>query len=380
MILDIPFRYEISGRKHGNVRYGDYQVWETMPIEIREVSPREAPLAVSWDDRFPEGMLLDAYARAEWGPHSLAGDAHTVFFDDSHWVALNADVSIVGPADTGYGPCLTDDIAAQIVHEKDCDLFQVREFDTRARRQVVEHGNDGHSMFSHVKYSHRRQTIGLRQKIAHDLISVDGRLYRKCDEPKLWLMVGTTHHDRTSSGERYRTAVMRVESKVSRTRKERTITPGGRLYFSVGEAHELHAFAAQYNEGRSQLSVAMTARNHHALPVVHQDHSIDEEAHATQRIEAAANDFLALAKDYKIGSIPRATAYLLLDLEGHLNVISEPDGLAAFEETVSRLRQDMLAPQHPLNRGLRYLDEMSTLLDSRNIDIAIAPAALRKPA
>lgn len=371
MIFDIPYRYYVTGTKHGNARPNDYDVWETMPLEIREVSPDDAPLAISWDDRFPENMFLDRHARQEWGHHGDDGHAHTVYFEDSHWVALNAHLTRRAPAHMPHPPYTLADVARHLEENQENLLFRMNGFDRRARRMIDDTDNDGLSRFSHIKHSVREASRErLRQTIAQ-FIGVNGRVYQKCDEPRLWLLTGITHHDRTTCDSKYRVAAVRVTTDHSRKITGTEVTPGGRTYFGIDEIDEVMAYAREHNERcGTALAAEMTRINERRRPVIHLDHSVDMEANLVSRMVDATRVFLRAAKSSRIDALPNSTVYLLLDIEGYLGSLSDEVSISEFEDAVTSLRSELSNPTHALQKSAHNLDAVAVLLDSRVVDLS----------
>lgn len=374
MILQIPFHYEVSGRKKGNLRPSTYTVWETTEIDIRVVSTEDAAVAVTWDDRYPEDLLPDPYARREWGPYNADGNAHTVLFEDEHWLALDESANtwrdedntpLAGP----FEPFSVDRLLERIVDQGASALFKVKGYDARARRQIEQHGNDGLSMFEAGYTSGRRKKLEELSRLSETLIVVDGRLHTRCCEPKLWIMLGTTSHDRTSSGQSYHVAVVRTDVRQPRIREERVVTPEGRLYFGLGEVEQVLRIASEHH-GRYSYTVG-NAHNIAAAPAVVDPRGYDQSEHLAARIKEQAGKFQSFMHSKTIGPLPNSTIRSYADFLDGLDTINTPEGIALLENAAVDLHQAFSDRQHPHRDGEGLLARLVTLLESREVDMDI---------
>ena len=370
MIIDMPFRYFVDGTRKGRLRPSQYAVWETTQVEIREISGSDAPVAVSWNDSFPDLLRADQYAPTEWGQHNADGNAHTVMFEGSHWVALDNSANTFNPAAGPYGPCLTHEVARGLERDGSCDLFGLEEdkFDRKARKQIADNPDNGHETFDTVKTSSRQRSLKALRVQGASLISVDGRLYQRCREPQLWIMQGTVHQDRTTAGETFQVALVRVDVHGRPRSNRRAITPGGRHYFGLGEIDEVLRLASEFHEGGRYADVA-DARNETTQPVISHHHAFDEDANRLGRVADLGQQVVNYMDGRRYRDIPRATVRLLADFEDAIEALGSGEGLALFEEAAARLHENISVADHPQHSAMQFLSPLVEILDSRDISL-----------
>ncbi|MCS4089626.1 hypothetical protein [Rhizobium sp. BK176] len=368
MIVNVPFKYEVEGRREGRQRNGTYDVWEIAEMDLRVVSPEDAPVAVSWDDRLPDFLRIDQYAAAEWGSHSVDGSAHTVHFENSHWVALNEAENRWAAPFGAYGPLKFDDLIRRIETHGECPVLGPYGFDSKAKKQVEACRNDGHYMFDDIKKSNRDYKLRQLIKKASPLIVVGDRLYRKCLEPRLWIMKGTVNANRTTAGESYHVALVRVTTDHEHEQHHRRIDWNGRKAFGLNEIDVALSHAAEFNKFRYNAPAA-DARNKNARPVITHIMAFDEAAHLRGRIHQLHSRLVDGFLRVEIGQTARSTLRCFVDLDEGLLELKTATGLARYEEAALRIQKDLSNPHNNQHNLLRFADELVEVLENRNIDI-----------
>lgn len=368
MIINVPIKFNVEGLRKGRQRSGGYDVWELAELDIPVVSASDAPVAVSWDDRFPELLRPDQYAPIEWGCHSVDGSAHTVFYDNSHWLALNASDNAWAPDAGPYGPFLFDDLLRKLASEGECPVLDSHGYDTKAKRQVEECGNDAHEMFWDVKSSTRERRLRDLTKRASNLIIVDDRMYRRCIEPQFWIMRGIVSANRTSAGDSYYVAIVRVATDEAAAKTPSCMPFAGRKTFGLGEFDEISAHARSFNERRYYGAQANTI-NDAARPAITHTMAFDEAAHIRSRVREL---YAALSKEFMpipLGQMAKSTTRRFLDLDDLLAGIGTEEGLLKFEEAAFALHSDLSSIHNKQHRLSSLTEDLVDVLENRDIAI-----------
>lgn len=371
MIINVPFSYQVEGRRAGRQRNGTHDIWELAELDILVVSPEDAPVAVSWDDRLPEILRVDQYASKDWGSHSVDGSAHTVYFENSHWVALNAHENQWAPLDGPYPALNFDDLVRRIETKGECPLIGTHGYDAKARKQVEECRNDGHYLFDDIKSSNRDYNLRQLNKKAAPLIVVGDRLYRKCLEPRLWLMQGTVNANRTTAGEGYQIALVRVTTSHAHEKHHRLIAWDGRKAFGLNEIDLAISYAADFNKYRNNAEAADTL-NRNARPAITHIMAFDEAAHFRGRIHQLHSTLVDKFLPIQLGQIARSTHRCFIDLDEASLELKSSEGLARYEDAALRMQKDLSNPHNQQHNLLRHADDLVELLENRNIDIGDA--------
>jgi hypothetical protein len=244
-------------------------------------------------------------------------------------------------------------------------------YDAKARKQVEESHNDGHYLFDDIQSSNRDYNLRQMNKKSNPLIVVGDRLYRKCLEPRLWLMQGTVHADRTTAGKRYQVALLRVTTGHEHENHHRRIDWKGRKVFGLNEVDLAISYAAEFNEYRFNAEAA-TIINFNARPAVTHIMAFDEAAHLRSRIHQLHSRIVDKFLPVTIGQMAKSTLRRFVELDDALLDIKTADGLARFEEAAVRMQKDLSNPQNTQHSILWVADELVDLLENRNIDIGDA--------
>lgn len=368
MMLTVPFKFNVTGRMKGRQREITYEMWETIDLDIPIVSETDAPVAVVWNNTFPEDLLIDQCARDEWGPYDADGPSHTVIYDDSHWLALKLADNEWSPDPSPSGPCVFDDVAHRILETGSCPLLDLHGIDRKVRKQIEACQNDAHRLFDEVASSTRAAALRKLQRAAENLIAVENRLYRKCMEPYLWVMRGVTHRNRTTASDSYRTAVLRVSTDEKDSVTPHRIDIERRDRFSLGEVDMVLDFTNRYNEGK-WLGQQVNVLNHEHKPQMLHHLCFDENAHLRKRIRQIftqlAGEFLRIT----LGEIPMNTIRCIADLDARFAQLDTEEGLALFEESALRMQEYLSNPYHPQRHVDSIANDLVTLLEERNISI-----------
>ncbi len=368
MIIHVPFKFKVEGLRKGRQRSGRYDVWEIAEIDIPIVSPDDAPVAVTWDDHFPEFLAVDRHAASEWGCHGNDRAAHTVYFDNSHWVALNTSDNQWSPDPGPYPPCLFDELVRKLAAENECPLLGSHGYDAKARRLVESCGNDAHELFYDVDVSTKPHRLRDLTRKASSLIVVGDRLYRRCEEPQFWIMQGTVNSDRTTAAASYQVAIVRVTTDEAAAKTPRALIFSGRKKFGLGEFDEALGYARQFNDGRRHGEMA-NRMNEARRPAISHTMAFDEATHIRSRVReiyaTLTQEFLPLT----LGQMSKGTTRRFLDLDDLLPGINSEEGLSKFEEALFQLHSDLSSVQNKQHRLSTITKELVEILENRDIGI-----------
>jgi hypothetical protein len=379
LIINVPFKFNVQGLRKGRQRNSSYEVWELAELDVPVVSVDDAPVAVSWDDRFPELLRPDQYAPAEWGCHSADGSAHTVYHDNSHWVALNASDNAWASDPGPYGPFLFDELVRKLAADGECPVLGSHGYDTKAKRQVEECGNDAHELFYDVTSSTREHRLRDLTRKASNLIIVDNRMYRRCIEPQFWIMRGIVSSNRTSAGDSNYVAIVRVATDEAAVKTHSCVPFAGRKTFGLGEFDEISAHARSFNERRYYGEQA-DAINGAARPAITHTMAFDEAAHIRSRVREL---WALLAKEFmpiQLGQMAKPTIRRFLDLDDLLAGIGTEEGLLKFEEAVFALHSDLSSVHNKQHRLSSLTEDLVDILENRDIAIGNAIDPVKRTA
>ncbi|MBY3433343.1 hypothetical protein HFN89_04100 [Rhizobium laguerreae] len=369
MIVSVPFQYRVEGLREGRQRNGTHDVWELAELDIRVVSSEDAPIAVSWEDRLPDMLRIDPHAPGDWGCHSVDGSAHTVFYENSHWVALNADQNMWAAEPGPYAAFTFDDLVRRIERSGDCPVMDTAGYyDGKARKQVEACRNDGHYMFSDIKSSTRDHRLRGLNKKASSLIMVGDRLYRKCLEPRLWLMKATVHADRTTAGQSHDVALVRVTIGHEHEQHHRRVDMHGRKTLGLNECDLAISLAAEFNRWRTHAAAADAVNQNRRVAVTHML-AFDEDAHLRDRVRQLHSRIVEQFLPIPIGQMAKSTLRCFVELDDAQLDLKTTEGLALFEEAALRMQKDLSNPHNNQHKLLPLADELVEVLDNRNIDL-----------
>jgi hypothetical protein len=371
LIINVPFKFQVDGLRKDRQRAAKYEMWEIAEIDIPVISEDDAPVAVTWDDRFPELLRPDRYAPAQWGSHSADGSAHTVYYDNSHWVALNDSSNSWSPGPGSYDPLFFDGLARKLAVEGECPVLGSHGYDAKAKKQVAECNNDVQELFWDVNHSTREHRLRDLLNKASDLIVVGERLYRKCIEPQFWIMEGIVSPDRTTAGEITRVALLRLATDDNASKIPCRLIFSDRKTYSLGEIDEAITVTRSFNE-RRRYGVEADLINEAGRPLISHTMAFDEATHIRSRTREL---YGPLAKEFwqiPLGQMTKSTSRLFLTLDDLLTGIGDEEGLLKFEEAAFALHSDLLNTKSAQHRLSSLTEDLVDLLENRDISIGSA--------
>ena len=227
VIIEVPIRYNASGRKKGNSINSTLPFQEIIEVDIPVVGDEEAPVVAEWDDTPPVGTSPRS---SGWTIRPGEEREHVRFFDDAYWRPLR-DHEITGSE--GGHPISAGDFARTVGEGKHRSVFPVFELTGRKFFPPEQY-------FETVDFSKRRQHAPLVEKAASDLLIVDGVVYGRCIEPMILVLMTTFQRERqpgTMMG--YSGHVVRIVNR-----------PQDDYWFTRAEAYPMHRFREALSKAR----------------------------------------------------------------------------------------------------------------------------------
>lgn len=194
--VPFPMSYNIHGRLPGRVIPRSYIFAEMVDVQVEDVAPEDAPIAVSWKVPLLRNVITSAEYRSMWA-YDGAQRQHTVFYEGRHWVQVlkrtrweNHSAEPVKSAD------FEREAVAGVFNG---DLgFSVP---TQGQRKFEVVADDPGTRFEEVTRHGRPRALDLASNL--QFISVEGVLHARCDQPCFKLVPGWYEADRTRVPTRY---------------------------------------------------------------------------------------------------------------------------------------------------------------------------------
>lgn len=350
MIFNVPIEIEINGTRVGKTRRSTVRAWEYTEIDIPFVMGDDAPVAVSWCDRMPEdfdGLVMDS---AHWGAVASDGMQHTRFHGGSHWRPV-LDVEIHGDDRQGtFARADVDDLAMLLDRGGLRGMFHTLYFGSAQKAHLKAAGGDLLSMFDTVEYSSRHLRAKDAAEIADDLLAVNGRLYRRCDEPRIILFQAALRKQHAS-----------LHTYTSTIGQFLRVVTDDRFATEVNaeETYPISQFdtvLAEYMKKNKRTPlIASAARS--IKPEVSMADLLDPSHAAFRTFEHAASRFIRIYET--VGGIadqPNGRLRAFCDIRDAFDSRHEDDALTRFEVAAQAFIETADQP------GLAYLDGLIPLL------------------
>lgn len=184
MKIVFPLFYSVTGRLPGKRQSRSYSYRELVEVDIREVSPEDAPLACVWrpnkELRYPAEEIVPLTNHGKSGP---GGTQFTRWHDERHWKRM----------------LMSDGLLMHTAWVNDLELDRVqfqamldsgriqRAFDVMCLPEWVSSArdvqDDPSSQFETVTRSGRAKVMGELEKALDNIIAVDGVIHGACFEP-----------------------------------------------------------------------------------------------------------------------------------------------------------------------------------------------------
>ncbi|MCV9964619.1 hypothetical protein OIU34_22265 [Pararhizobium sp. BT-229] len=227
MIIEVPIRYNASGRKKGNSINSTLPFQEMIEVDIPVVGDEEAPVVAEWDDTPPVGTSPRS---SGWTVRPGEEREHVRLFDDAYWRPLrNHEIS--GTED-GH-PISAGEFTRIVGEGRHRSVFPVFELTGRKFFPPERY-------FETVDFSARRKHAPLVQRAAADLLIVDGVVYGRCIEPMILVSMATFDLEwRPGTVMGYTGYVMRIVNR-----------PQDDYWFTRAESYPMHSFREALGKAR----------------------------------------------------------------------------------------------------------------------------------
>ena len=191
-----PMSYNLHGRLPGRVMPRSYIFAEMVELQVTDVAPEDAPVAVRWKVPFLRTVITSADYRPMWA-FDAEQRQHTVFYEGRHWVQLlkrtqweNSPAEPVQSADferRASAGAFNGDLGFSVP--------------TQGQRKFEVVTDDPGSRFEEVIRHGRPRALELSSGL--EFISVAGVLHARCDQPCFKLVPAWYEADRTRVPTRY---------------------------------------------------------------------------------------------------------------------------------------------------------------------------------
>ena len=356
MIMEIPFKFTVGGRKEGNSINSWSARWDVAQLDIPETTDEDAPIAVEWfdEDHFPRRR-----PRREHRPVASDGMDHTRYHDGRHWLPVITETLVPGRGNER----LSARRFAEFLSAGECAApFTILPNSKRGE------GNP-YGGFETIIGSDRELLIGEITAAAADLLVVDGMLYAKASEPRVVLALET--FDRTADGRvtgAYGTFVSIIADKD----------------FVLPAAHEMfpiERFDAALNSARKRNATDRSRDEYHALnlkrrPLFGEHRPADMFASHVGLVETYARTFVNSFEKLAPATIPAAAVRGYADMRDSLDLFPGEDGVEAAEAAALHLIAVLEGMKAGLKRQpedhahcLKFLRALAATAEARPIEM-----------
>ncbi|MCS4089635.1 hypothetical protein [Rhizobium sp. BK176] len=171
-----PVTYRISGRLHGRQQARTYLFAEAVEASITDVSPEDAPVAVSWKVPVVKDSRITPWEQSHMWAFDTERQQHTRFFDGRHWLRVLSEQRYI---DAPVVPISASEFAASAHTGRfNGSLGFVVETKQRKIELVTAEPRD---RFDDIDESGRWYAIPRAKGL--EFISVDDVLYVRCEQP-----------------------------------------------------------------------------------------------------------------------------------------------------------------------------------------------------
>jgi hypothetical protein len=188
MIFHFPLTYVISGRLPGKAASHPYRYAETVELDVREIAPEIAPVAVSWNVApTPSFQGETTFQHVAFSLSGLDGGQHTRWFEGRHWQRmLHGHTADPRASSYGVSPLLTAEFFSSTLSAGHCNslLFGLPPF-LPGKTKVV--AAPEHRRFDVIREDSREDAFDRLARITDDMILVDGVVYMACLDPMVRL-------------------------------------------------------------------------------------------------------------------------------------------------------------------------------------------------
>ncbi len=285
MIIEVPIRYNASGRKKGNSINSTLPFQEMIAVDVPVVSDEEAPVVAEWDDTPPSAVS----ARGGWAIRPGEEREHVRFCGNAYWRPLR-NHELAGNEDGN--PISSRDFTKIVSEGSHRSVFPVFELTGRKFFSPEQY-------FETVDFSARRKHARLVEQAAGDLLIVDGMVYGRCFEPMVLVFMTTFDRERMGTLTGYSGHVVRIVNR-----------PPDDYRFTSADTYPLHMFREALGRAR-RLNATSTRTKEEAnefsekkQPVLSGDYFLDPENAPISDCAIKLRQFLAVIERHRDAMLP----------------------------------------------------------------------------
>lgn len=291
MIIEIPIRYNASGRKKGNSINSTLPFQEMVAVDIPAVSAEEAPVVAAWDDTPPAELL----PKSGWSIRPGEEREHVRFFDNAYWRPLRA-YEITGSEDGR--PISVGEFTRIAGEGRHASVFPVFELTDRKFFPPEQY-------FETVDFSAKRKHALMVEKSAADLLFVGGVVYGRCLEPMVLVSMVTLQRQWVNG------TVMGFSGDAIRIVNR----PQDDYWFTRADAYPLHRFrealgkARRLNATRARVKDELNELNMKKQPVLSGDYFLQSGNAPLSDCAIKLRQFLAVIEREREMMLPLADTF-----------------------------------------------------------------------
>ena len=341
MRLAISVGYTHRGQLQGKKTVRAHRFAELVTVDIPEVTPEEAPLAVSWK------ALPSPEAGGIPGDEVLCvgdrnGEQHTRWYGGQHWLSLVGGHIDPASRRDDTAPLTGEMLSRAIAGGMGYRMIDMGNFSPNLRgMRGVEVASDPTGQFVQTVVSERKKALDAAECLSRKLLVVGGAVHVACAQPAIRVT-------RRRGGEKLPMAVETrgeiVDDAAGYSR--------GCLVFPLGN---WDALAAELVTASSQPAVAAGAFEYWR-PIVHIPESLDQRIDARREADTLFKQFVSAAD--RPGTVEAAGRYF------RGSITERADWLESALERNRGVWEDAFLPVELLDRALEILrDEEPVDLD-----------------
>nr|WP_250807784.1 hypothetical protein [Neorhizobium tomejilense] len=331
MIFEIPFKYEISGRKEGRELNSKSARWEFARIDVPNVSSDDAPIVVEWTEA---DDLQRSSFNADKAP-VLADDGrqHVRYYDGRHWLPVLAS----HVARNGYNHRLGASQFSYFIRNGDTIGALAPPMDYQ-RRPIPKGNDDPYAGYATVNSSNRNENIAQIAKAYEDFLVVDDMVYTLAAEPKIVARMTTFDIERAHGRMGYMgTALEIVADKDFVLDSDCALFPIDRFDVAISHTRRKNARILQKDE--------FNAYNLRREPTVNYPDHAEKEDNSVAVIETYARSFVSTFEKIPGNELDTSSIRLYADIRDGLALLPDEEGVAMIDRAAAALLETERNPQ-----------------------------------
>ena len=339
MRIQVPIRYQASGKKAGNRIASTLPFQERIDLELEVTDASSAPVVASWDDTAPENLEY----RRSWGV-SHGPDEHVRFYDGHYWRSIRRyemakEMEPLAPGATFAQINAHSREENARMDRADVTTVGLAEFIAAAEagtmRGVVPLQEDltsrkfkpAEDYFAEMNWSERERVAGPIREAVRSVIAVDGDMFVRCHEPSgMVALASFSFRDRGDNMVRYGD-VLKVTTRLEEDgrSKEVQLFPLQRFKNALTAARRANATNRHMKEHLDRLNASREPR-------LYGEYYSDPGNVAVSEAGGHLRRFLALVREGGIALEETAKLRLYCDLVDACNNWPSEDSITLLEE------------------------------------------------